>query len=71
MKSIKVIQDNDRFVTISISSSQGYGMYKVVVDAETGVHYLASGEGITPLLDSSGRVMIDRRAIDRAEEGNL
>ncbi len=39
------------------------GLLSVVVDSETGVNYIITGNGdsvhITPLLDKDGKVMID------------
>ncbi len=42
---------------------------RIIVDRETGVHYLlgaaGSAGGLTPLLDSDGRVVVDRSALER------
>lgn len=53
----------ERFV---VKETQGIGVccLSVICDTETGVNYLASGEGltyshITPLLDHNGNVVID------------
>ncbi len=41
------------------------GMRQIIVDKETGVHYLSwkagYGAGITPLLDSEGKVVISKK----------
>ncbi len=43
---------------------QEEGIRQIIVDKETGVHYLAwkagYGAGITPLLDSDGKVVISK-----------
>ena len=55
---------DDRFEVIFSDGSQmkEYGMRQILVDRETGVNYLVwkSGYagGITPLLDSEGKVVI-------------
>lgn len=42
------------------------GVRRILVDRETGVHYLCwsegYGAGITPLLDAEGKVIVDKRA---------
>ena len=52
-----------RFV-IKEEQSLGFGAVYVVVDNETGVNYLmtvGTGQnGVTPLLDSEGKVIIDK-----------
>ncbi len=44
---------------------QEEGIRQIIVDKETGVHYLAwkagYGAGITPLLDSDGKVVISKQ----------
>lgn len=52
-----------RFV-IKEEQSLGFGAVYIVVDTITGVNYLATVgtgmNGMTPLLDSEGKVVIDR-----------
>ncbi len=50
-----------RFV-IKEEQDLGMGAVRIIVDTVTGVNYLGSGisPGITPLLDSSGNVVIDK-----------
>ncbi|HSR04124.1 MAG TPA: DUF6440 family protein [Proteiniclasticum sp.] len=52
-----------RFV-IKEEQSLGFGAVYIVVDTLTGVNYLTSGgtgpNGMTPLLDSDGKVVVDR-----------
>ena len=38
--------------------SQGLGEVKIMVDRITGVNYVFIGGGVTPLLDSEGKVVI-------------
>lgn len=42
----------------------GFGVLHIIVDTQTGVNYLITGgavqNGITPLLDSDGNVIIDK-----------
>ena len=51
-----------RFVVKEEQGVAGGAMY-VIVDTQTGVNYLGSGalglQNITPLLDNSGKVVID------------
>ena len=46
------------------SEMRSEGVRQILVDKETGVHYLAwktgYGAGITPLLDSEGKVIITK-----------
>lgn len=52
-----------RFV-IKEEQSLGFGAVYIVVDTQTGVNYLTTVEtglnGMTPLLDSYGKVVVDR-----------
>ena len=52
-----------RFV-IKEEQSLGFGAVYIVVDTNTGVNYLTTAEtgmnGMTPLLDSDGKVIVDR-----------
>lgn len=52
-----------RFV-IKEEQSLGFGAVYIVVDTLTGVNYLTNGgtgpNGMTPLLDSDGKVVVDR-----------
>ena len=52
-----------RFV-IKEEQSLGFAAVYIVVDTQTGVNYLttfgASLNGVTPLLDSDGKVVVDR-----------
>jgi len=52
-----------RFEETSIEHYQ-YGMIMVLVDRDTGVHYLHTwaqqGTALTPLLDENGEVVIDK-----------
>ena len=56
----------DRFEVVYKDGRQlsDEGMRQIIVDKETGVHYLVwksgYGAGITPLLDSEGRVVITK-----------
>jgi len=56
----------DRFEVVYKDGSQlrDEGIRQIIVDKETGVHYLVwksgYGAGITPLLDSEGRVVITK-----------
>ncbi len=56
----------NRFEVIFKDGSQmlDEGVRQIIVDKETGVHYLTwkagYGAGITPLLDSEGKVIITR-----------
>jgi len=56
----------DRFEVVYKDGSQlrDEGTRQIIVDKETGVHYLVwksgYGAGITPLLDSEGRVVITK-----------
>ncbi len=47
------------------SVMQEEGIRQIIVDKETGVHYLAwkagYGAGITPLLDSDGKVIVSKQ----------
>lgn len=51
-----------RFV-VKEQQSLGLGLLMVIVDTQTGVNYLVTGDSspnhITPLLDSEGNVVID------------
>ncbi len=59
-------KQDERFVVVYQGGSQlkEEGMYQILVDTETGVHYLIwkSGYagGITPLLDSEGNVVVTK-----------
>ena len=52
-----------RFV-IKEEQSLGFGAVYIVVDTQTGVNYLMTAgtglNGMTPLLDSDGKVVVDR-----------
>ncbi|MGK0467572.1 MAG: hypothetical protein ACJAX4_002874 [Clostridium sp.] len=52
-----------RFV-IKEEQSLGFGAVYIVVDTQTGVNYLTTVgtgmNGMTPLLDSDGKVVVDR-----------
>ena len=52
-----------RFV-IKEEQALGFGAVYIVVDTNTGVNYLATAgtgmNGMTPLLDSDGKVVVDR-----------
>ena len=52
-----------RFV-IKEEQSLGFGAVYIVVDTQTGVNYLTNvgtgPNGMTPLLDSDGKVVVDR-----------
>lgn len=59
---------DDRFVVIY---EQGLWSHfnKIIVDTQTGVHYLysstgSSSGGITPLLDKEGKVLIDLDSVE-------
>jgi hypothetical protein len=55
---------NERF---KVKSEQVFGMgsIQIVVDLETGVNYIVnvnmSGNSMTPLLDSKGKVVVDKK----------
>ena len=57
-------QKKERFEVIFTDGSamKESGVRQILVDKETGVHYLAwksgYGAGITPLLDSEGKVVV-------------
>lgn len=57
----------DRFEIVFTEGSQmkESGMKQILVDRETGVHYLTwksgYGAGITPLLDSDGKVFVEKQ----------
>lgn len=57
-------QKEERFEVIFTDGSmmKESGVRQILVDKETGVHYLAwksgYGAGITPLLDSEGKVIV-------------
>lgn len=57
-------QKEERFEVIFTDGSalKEAGVRQILVDKETGVHYLAwksgYGAGITPLLDSEGKVVV-------------
>ncbi len=57
-------QKEERFEVIFTDGSmmKESGVRQILVDKETGVHYLAwksgYGAGITPLLDSEGKVVV-------------
>ena len=61
-------QKDTRFEVIFKDGSEwvNSGVRLILVDKETGVHYLAwkagYGAGITPLLDSEGNVVIKKRS---------
>ena len=38
----------------------GFGAIHIVVDTNTGVNYLMTQNGVTPLLDSDGKVIVDK-----------
>ena len=44
------------------------GMRQIIMDKETGVHYLAwkagYGAGLTPLLDAEGKVVVAKQWLD-------
>ncbi|TFE02304.1 DUF6440 family protein [Jeotgalibacillus salarius] len=54
----------DRFEVKSIQNLPELGRVTILIDRETGVHYLhtwvGTGSGITPLLDENGQVVIDQ-----------
>ena len=52
-----------RFVSKEIISF-GLGTIEIIVDTQTGVNYILSHEpsGLTPLLDASGKVVIEEVA---------
>jgi hypothetical protein len=56
----------ERFV-IKEEQSLGLGAIYIVVDTQTGVNYLMNTgigpKGITPLLDSEGKVIVDKLRI--------
>lgn len=56
-----------RFAEKQIQHYQ-YGLIHILIDRETGVHYLhvwnPQGSSLTPLLDEEGNVMIDKVAAD-------
>ncbi|GAF11093.1 hypothetical protein JCM19045_168 [Bacillus sp. JCM 19045] len=56
--------DNNRFLVKSTENVPTLGKFSVVVDQQTGVHYLQSwvgaGSSITPLLDDNGKVVIEK-----------
>lgn len=53
-----------RFISVS-SQNFGLGGVEVIVDTETGVHYIVTigttVNGITPLLDENGNVFINKQ----------
>lgn len=53
-----------RFVIKEGGQSLGFGAVYIVVDTQTGVNYLTTVgtgmNGMTPLLDSDGKVVVDR-----------
>ena len=59
-------QKEERFEVIFTDGSmmKESGVRQILVDKETGVHYLAwksgYGAGITPLLDSEGKVIVTK-----------
>ena len=59
-------QEDERFVVVYKygASLKDSGVRQILVDRETGVNYLVmksgSGTGITPLLDSDGKVIVTK-----------
>ena len=57
---------DQRFVVVykDVSSLQDSGVRQILVDKETGVHYLVwksgYGAGLTPLLDAEGKPVVRR-----------
>lgn len=64
MEGIYMVNKNKRFVVKENQSIAVAGGIYVIVDTNTGVNYLLTigtgFNGITPLLDSKGKVVIDR-----------
>lgn len=64
MDGIYMVNKNKRFVVKENQSIAVAGGIYVIVDTNTGVNYLLTigtgFNGITPLLDSEGKVVIDR-----------
>lgn len=51
-----------RFITKE-SQDFGFDALRIIVDTETGVHYLnllGEGGGLTPLLDENGKVIVEK-----------
>ncbi|KTT87181.1 DUF6440 family protein [Mammaliicoccus sciuri] len=57
-------KDNNRFFVKSVDNVKGLGRISILVDRETGVNYInawvGTGSGLTPLLDESGKPVIDK-----------
>ena len=53
-----------RFSVKEMESYGGSGTIRIIVDTKTGVNYIMTegvgGSSITPLLDSNGKVMIEK-----------
>lgn len=53
-----------RFSVKELDSYSGSGTIRIIVDTKTGVNYIMTegvgGSSITPLLDSNGKVMIEK-----------
>ena len=53
-----------RFSVKEMESYSGSGTIRIIVDIKTGVNYIMTegvgGSSITPLLDSNGKVMIEK-----------
>lgn len=53
-----------RFSAKEMESYSGSGTIRIIVDTKTGVNYIMTegvgGSSITPLLDSNGKVMIEK-----------
>ncbi|AJD89771.1 hypothetical protein JMA_04540 [Jeotgalibacillus malaysiensis] len=54
----------DRFEVKSVQDIPSLGRITILVDRETGVHYMqtwvGTGGGVTPLLDEHGKVIIEK-----------
>ena len=53
-----------RFSVKEVESYSGSGTIRIIIDTKTGVNYIMTegvgGSSITPLLDSNGKVMIEK-----------
>ena len=50
--------EGKRFITTFAQKHAGLIVYSVIVDRLTGVNYLNTDTGITPLLDKDGKIII-------------